>query len=84
MSDITEKLKQIDLTKVTLDDLQKLENITLRNSLIDMIRNPGMRAASGHQNHGSHTNTSSDLVHHELGVAVKDVAKDVTKGGAIK
>lgn len=58
--DVRKKLDAIDLSAVTLEDLKKLSNSSLRDALLDIIRRPGDMAASGHQNHGSHTNHGTE------------------------
>lgn len=65
-----DELKKIDLSRITLDELKRMDNLTLRNSLIDLIRSPGSQAASGHQNHGSHTN-KTEMALTDLGVDLR-------------
>ncbi len=52
--------EQIDLSKVSLQDLMTLKNSSVRDALVEMVRNPDSIAASGHQNHGSHENHNTD------------------------
>ncbi len=54
------KLEQIDLSKVTLEDLKRLRNPSLREALLDLVRFPDDVLAWGHQNHGSHSNHSTE------------------------
>jgi hypothetical protein len=58
----TKKLKfdQIDLSSITLDDLKEIKNGKLRDALIELVKSPESLVASGHQNHGSHTNHGTD------------------------
>ncbi len=54
------KLEQIDLSKVTLEDLKRLRNPSLREALLDLVRLPDDVLALGHQNHGSHSNHTTE------------------------
>jgi hypothetical protein len=72
------KLEAIDLASVTLEDLRVLKNSGVRDALIEMIRNPESLLASGHQNHGSHSNHSTDAAKFLETEFVKDL---LTKKG---
>ena len=54
------KLAQIDLSKVTLEELKRLRNPSLRDALLDLVRLPDDVLALGHQNHGSHSNHTTE------------------------
>lgn len=87
MADAKDKLDQIDLGRITLDDISKLENSALREALLALARQPGQRLAAGHQNHGSHSNHNTEAaafidtqfvareVVREMQAAVKDLAR---------
>ena len=53
-------LEQVDLSKVTLNDLRQLRNPALREALLELVRFPDDVLALGHQNHGSHSNHSTE------------------------
>lgn len=53
-------LDQIDLSKVTLNELRQLRNPALREALLQLARMPDDVLALGHQNHGSHSNHSTE------------------------
>lgn len=56
----------IDFTKLTVEDINKIENLSMRNALLDAIRRRDDLAAS-HQNHGSHgDHTTSSLADMQL------------------
>jgi hypothetical protein len=59
-SEGTSKLEQVDLSSISLEDLRSLKNSAIRDALLEMIRNPQGLLATGHQNHGSHGNHSTD------------------------
>ena len=50
------KLDQIDLRKMTIEDIMKLESSALRMALADLLRRAGdqARVIASHQSHGSH------------------------------
>lgn len=60
--DIVGKLDQLDLRKVTLEHLRQIRNPALRDALVDLVRTPAGDVALGHQNHGSHSNHSTEAV----------------------
>jgi hypothetical protein len=59
-SEANSRLEQVDLSRISLEDLRTLKNSAVRDALLEMIRNPQGLLASGHQNHGSHGNHSTD------------------------
>lgn len=69
MSDIVEKLNQLDLQGLTVDDIRNLKNKNLREALMKIARPRGLPAAAGdggesnrtHSNNSSHTDFPSEM-----------------------
>ena len=55
---ITEKLQPIDITAISLEDVDKLSNSVLRNAVESVKRNNSLPNA--HKDHGSHSNNPGE------------------------
>ena len=79
MADLKKVLGGIDLNNISLADLGKITNPALRNALVDVVTTPD--AAIGHQNHGSHSDHSTDSGRFlELDFASRRAGRDVGPG----
>lgn len=50
-----EKLAKIDLSKISLHDVMKLENPVLRQVIGEVVKRGGLAATPEHTSHGTHT-----------------------------
>ena len=50
-----EKLAKIDLSKISLQDVMKLENPVLRQVIAEVVKRGGLVAVPEHVSHGQHT-----------------------------
>jgi hypothetical protein len=73
------RLEQFELSNITLEDLRLLKNSAVRDALVEMVRNPGSLVASGHQNHGSHENHSTDASRFLETIFIQNLARQSSK-----